>query len=889
MEYLNRMYFAPFNVNTTNIFPAANTTQGGQLCTEFNLRSIDSVSTDPDVKYMYGPSFVHSVDEFALRYDEGKGNSVITITAGRAVVNGHYVESLADIDIDIAEGNKNIVSNGGHRLSGKLVVGLVALYSEATTLNGELDKDDNYLGVQIVVVPESEFCLPGDTEQSKTSQDYVTAHIKLGSFNYTDRIQRNTVTNNDSKIQFIDADRIYNLEDYNSEYFKKTGLVENQLYCVSAKFDHNAESMVSADFCKATDSLMVWDTNPLMLSQLDPNSRKCMQKLMKDYKSAGFAYTEDGQGVQLVVPHKQVDNNATITPKNTSYAPILLNLPVADLIQKTPGIVNAAYSKVIDRALSKINEFYNIPNGKYLKYIDSLSDRKELPPINGADHSPGDYIVVRQDTTVEDSIADTSYSWPSTMYIVLPGVVKRVHYYGKVVPPDGVEIAAMYGSTEPDTGDSQEDSYNADWNFKENQYRGTVDQDYVTYYYQRDGLPDQPYYYVVASAGEKVWSDPIIITAQIPLANTELIGGFLNVEDDSEHSDAGYVYLDAEGHLRLMDYGLIRQGTLAYQLGSDYTGSGMSLADLQADLDDKVNERVAFLGTKSKPDESNIVNVTIEIPDEDAGGTIDIRGIDSRFNTSVYLHILGDGNSKTTIRIIDCEKIMIDNALSGKYNIELYRSNLYYDGAVIDRLSKIDELGLWYEQFSSDDPDIVVDGLTVKELGAGLVTKDVDYWDMSHPNDTHYEYALESISFNRHGDIVGVGIYMRDSSTRSEIPVGRNMYVADFTLPHGSRLTYPISRFVNAIDITGTFVSSYLPSNEDSVQAYTANIDFAIVINPYDSGLGTTEVSGRITICEDNYIINAIGGDISFADDGTANIPGVNVGTLHIFRGGVIG
>ena len=53
------MNFTSFPVNTTNIFPCANTTKGGQLMTEFNLRSRESVGVDESIQYMSGLSYVH--------------------------------------------------------------------------------------------------------------------------------------------------------------------------------------------------------------------------------------------------------------------------------------------------------------------------------------------------------------------------------------------------------------------------------------------------------------------------------------------------------------------------------------------------------------------------------------------------------------------------------------------------------------------------------------------------------------------------------------------------------------------------------------------------------------------------------------------------------------
>ena len=107
------MNFIAFPVGTTNIFPIANSSAGGQLLTEFNMRSRESIATSSKVKYFIGPSFTHSQDDFKVstQRDNSGGditisNTTIQIAPGRALVNGHYVESLAPINIDIDHRSK---------------------------------------------------------------------------------------------------------------------------------------------------------------------------------------------------------------------------------------------------------------------------------------------------------------------------------------------------------------------------------------------------------------------------------------------------------------------------------------------------------------------------------------------------------------------------------------------------------------------------------------------------------------------------------------------------------------------------------------------------------------------------------------------------------------
>ena len=101
------MNFVLFPVGSTNIFPIVNSHAGGQYATEWNLRSRESVGTDPSVRYHIGPSYAHSAEDFAISQQlDGTGvpisSTSLQISEGRALVNGHFVESLAPIVIDIA-------------------------------------------------------------------------------------------------------------------------------------------------------------------------------------------------------------------------------------------------------------------------------------------------------------------------------------------------------------------------------------------------------------------------------------------------------------------------------------------------------------------------------------------------------------------------------------------------------------------------------------------------------------------------------------------------------------------------------------------------------------------------------------------------------------------
>lgn len=883
------MYFWPFNAHTTNLFPAANTQNGGQLCTEFNLRSIDSVGTDPNVQFMLGPSFVHSLNEFSLIYDKTRGNSILTLSPGKAVVNGHYVESLVPIDIDIAEGNAHEVDNGGLPIEGELSLGLKMMYSNNTTLVGTTDQDGNYLGVQVVVCKTRDFKLPGSNQETKVDEWAPTAHLLLGTFIYDERgIVANSIRQNEDKTKYLDINRVMNIdEDLKGRYFSKAGLARNRMYSVATKTDNDH---VSAEFCDSTDSLIRWDSTPLQFGDLTHRRDELMLRC-KEHPSAEFMITPDKSGAYFHLPHKQPDNSSLSQCKLTDYRPVELPLPIADLSTGSPGIVNFKYSKEINKVVNKMNEFYRLPNGKQLKFIKNLDSRTDLPKIPKTYHY-GDYIVVKEDSTLTDGgqILESTYSWPSTMYVVVPGIITKIQ---PVQNPDpyGIKLAEIQSTEAPSSNSKVYQNY---WDFEGMEFRGEVGVDYFVYSYEHfdsngKEIVDVSYYEVSEIKPEASWSEPIIITASIPLASEKLIGGFLNTPDDSSFLDKGYVGLDGEGHLVLHDYQLLRSGTLAYQLASDQEFSGMDLETLQIELDERVNERIAFPNVIANKDYSHIINVTIELQDSDEGGVVEIRGIDSRFNTCVYVHILGDAGPNVTVRFIDCQKLMIDNAMRGEPKLELYRCSLYYDAFIINHLSKIRNMTLWYEKFDEDDANIIVDGMTVRETKAAIITEDVDYWSEDNTNDNHYQYALQSLTFDNEGNVVGLGLYIRDCTTRDNIPTGKHVVTCKFTLPQGSRLTYPPSKFTRPIKVSGSFISGYVPSNMDTFKMYIADINFTVITDVYDSIKSKTIISGRMTVVDDSYIATSVDGDGYMSDGINIDMPGINTTEFHSFLGGVIG
>lgn len=441
------------------------------------------------------------------------------------------------------------------------------------------------------------------------------------------------------------------------------------------------------------------------------------------------------------------------------------------------------------------------------------------------------------------------------------------------------------------------------------------------------------YYFVVTSATAKEWSSTIYLTGTIPLAEEDVVGGFYNISSDK--ADAGYVYRDDDGHLRLVDYGLLRTGLLAYQLGEDLTfPTSFSLSEVQEYLDEYVNDRIAFPNSTQKSNAAknnvpaNVIHIYIELSDAEATTegeetphqAITIRNIDSRFDTCVYFHFTGTATSYTTINIVDCQKIRIDpticgNTTSSTYEggpiINLYRTNLYYDAAVLNYIISADRntrpnglneeiiyedgvvytdfypetftgmtgLSLWYQPYGATDPQIVVDDKTVSELDVGYISEGFDFWNAEEQNDTHYKMALSSISFDGTGVITKVGLLIADSSTNNIDPDGQHVFYGKFVLPQGSGLSYPQACIKKPLKITGNFVSAYIPTNGSDM--IISNTNFTAETGVYDVANGNLTATGNIAILT-NITASSINVDFD-----TAFAPWKQ-NTYNLFYGGTV-
>lgn len=866
------MNFSVFPVGTVNIFPYANDHSGGQLMTEYNLKSRETVDTSETIKYICGHSYTHAEEDFMVRIQtDGAGSvissSVLEILPGRAIIDGHYIESLTNITIDMLEANANAQLQGLEPLKGRLTVGLRAMYSTDQTMAGALmpyNAENIYEGIQVVVLPSDQFFTPIDRP---TQQDQVTAHLKLADFNFINGAINTVVNNYPGKVQNISADRIGNVDRLLSDiYVKKTGLNPKKLYTFSGKGTDPATGLDT--WCDSTDSLMIWDSNPI-LTNTAPQTRE-----------ASFGTKANGY-TTLYLPHKQVDGMKDTAGNNQYYADKIIDLPLANYSEGTAGTVDRNYTNNIKAVAEKLNNIYRMPNGKQVGYIPILDSREDLPAIN-TNWNVGDYIVVGQDNTVDEMM--DAVSPPSTMYIVLAGIVSAYTYHSVVknsstVPSSltGIELARY--EMDAQNGDvvntSDSEVYSTYFDLSPN-YRGVVNKDYFRIHYIESTDAYSNYYFAVSQSGERGYSDPVHLTAQIPLATEDTIGGFYNVPETT--LDGGYVYRDENGHLRLLDYSLLRSGTLAYQLGEDFeVPSGLAHTEVQANLNEYVNQRVAFPNSNQieNSETPNIINITITLAAEDEESTINIYDIDSRFNTCVYLHINGTADDKCTINILNCQKIRIDSNIGGTPKINLQNSCLYYDSSVIDKLDSIINMSLWYEQYEDTDPNLLVDGMTVRAIDEPIIPDDMDYWNVTAPNDNHYMYALQSITFSPNGEIVGAGLYVKND-TSSNVSEGKTIISSTFSLPQGAGLTYPKSKLTRQIKITGSFVTAYV-----SDSGYmTMDTNFTALTDK-TSAYDTTDVTdGVIAFLTDATLVTSITG----LDNGTP-LDCWESNAFHVFYG----
>ena len=938
------MHFITFPVASTNIFPLSNSTKGGQLVTEFNLKSREMVATNPDIKYPVGPSFIHSLDDFKVKlledtevadyeqrpYNKGEycrydgdtylcivdiptaepfeiehwtkssiSTSILQVDPGRAVINGHYVETLAPMLVDLNLANAELKRNAQEELYGNLSIGIKSYFSTETTMAGSMlveNADNMYVGIQLVITKASDFKTPADCPAASQQGD-ATADIKLADFTYLNgTISKSSLLQNADATRYIDSRRIYDFDAILDEkYVTSEDLDEKKFYVFSGKYQ---------SWCQASDSLMHWDSDPYVSMSTTPPA----------VGEATFITTNiDGTGdVKFVVPHKQLDGDIfNDQGEKLYYADKEYSFPTANYSKGTSGIVTKAYTDKIKDIASIINTYKQFTGGKQIMYLETLSADAEGNlsydfPTDLSKFDIGDYILVREDFTVQ-GMEDSSFA-PSTMYVVIPGGVVAVEPSGMTTTlPSGVRLGMIQhlyeseGASVPTTTSPTAEELLEMFDY--NSYRGTTD-DYFEIVYHTAEDDTTSYYYPVSATGLKSWSSPILLTGGVPLASEIQIGGFYNVSTESDYADAGYVYLDDTGHLRLMDYALLRTGSLAYQLCADYlVPSNNTLEYIQAYLDENVNARVAFKTHAELTSTPTMLHVYIPIPEEE--GVINLYNIDSRFGTGVYIHFLADDKNKDysnlVINISDCQKVRIDNSITTLTKgpiINIFRSCLYYDAELINYIRICDptkkrntlfsaytnftgfeNLTLWYSRFTISDPDLVINGMEVSQPNVAMTAEEISFWDENISDDNHYSYALRSITLSGSGKLIGCSLYVGDGSTHqnvTEVNATTHTVIADkFKLPQGSALNYPMACVDDPISVTGTFTTAYKATN--GVDWIVSDTIFSAKSGIYNPTSGLAD--GSITFNSSTYLVPAIYTTVDSAEAWGTN-------EYHIFYGG---
>ncbi len=669
------------------------------------------------------------------------------------------------------------------------------------------------------------------------------------------------------------------------------------------------------------------------------SSLKTLIKELQDAVDADYQHFKDQESAinSTLGVHGVTINNLVSTTSQHTTAINNIRIKVDTLEESIDSIVeervDAAETELEEKFEAKVDEWVDTIQTQLDEGLAAIVEEYRL---GRAEIHVGDYIIVRQDMTVE---VGESGRYPSTMYVVLPGECSSIKYgyhvdvthcdgknreaaikmHKRLLPNEFKYIGVLLNEVEVDKNGTQftppadtelgmvapQSVFNL---LEADSYGGVPGKDYFAVRvceYDEDGSINtiESYLYTPNTTAEpSKWSEPYWLTGEIQLATEDAVGGFLNV--DSTALGSGYVARDDTGHLRLLDYELLASGVLAYNLGHDFqTSSGLGYEEVQSELDNYVNYRVAFpnimhLESTSDPLQQRTINVTVDISEWDAdvasANIITLGNIDSRFGTAVHVHLVGKGNSSTTVDLVDIEKLKLDiSSLEGDVKINLRNCSLCYDAYVLDRLSYIEGLSLWYEKYEEDDPNLIVDDRTVEldgDVPAARASSDEEYWSEDARGDFYYRYALKSITLGSDGTIIRMGIYISDDTTvdKADDQVeGTRVFVSSFKPPQSTSLPYPTTLFKKQIKVSGEFVTSYPIENP---KGYVVKDNtFSILTGGYDE-YTATRTAGMISIFTrymfvNNAIVTMEGKDLS---DDIPVIDSWKSGEYHIFYGGII-
>ena len=639
---------------------------------------------------------------------------------------------------------------------------------------------------------------------------------------------------------------------------------------------------------------------------------------------------------------------------------------VHDLYDGITSEVEKSSSSMYDKLLSTLKTNLDIQ-------IANLAEQYNI----SASWAPGDYVLVSQDQTVGSSITSDSATFPSTMYVVVPGMTpvdsKYVASYYDVYTTD---LSAPINQVSASSGTSSQDEYsNALDTYKtavdtlkrqvpskfiygyelggnnvvelssvdqlpdvhnssvmlEELYkspvmiegvRGTPGKDYFVLRYRYpngdpavgyvdeitgESYPNVQYqvytwvsvFFTLNLVSDKIELDvdnPIILSGGTPYAEETRVGGFLNVSSDV--LGAGYVSRDETGHLRLNDFELLAAGASAYQLGEDRSeGSGLDISELQTIFDQYINQRIAYPNAAQlyKATQNNLRTDTITIElniGSTSEGTLNIYDIDSRFNTAVNLKISGSATENVVLNIMNCQRLKITLDPTSSPTIILRNVCLYYDADVLDRISIIEGLSLWYTPYDDTDPDLEIDGMTVIYQGKMEPKGTQNFWTQASGNDYSYAYALRQITLASDGTIIGMGVAVTDNTTANVNATSESIFASTFTLPQSIGLSYPVTKLRKQIKVTGNFITAYYTTEGGHAGYIVKNTNFTILTQKYLTYATVKEfIQGVISFYTKTSFIQDVEGVsngtlISLSDEYA--IDGWESGAYHIFYGGAV-
>jgi hypothetical protein len=324
-----------------------------------------------------------------------------------------------------------------------------------------------------------------------------------------------------------------------------------------------------------------------------------------------------------------------------------------------------------------------------------------------------------------------------------------------------------------------------------------------------------------------------------------------------------------------------------------------SMEEIQTQLDQYVNQRVVFPDSTQiqnyqkynaeNPTNQKIANhihLYITLPEiTSTEGTpvqqeINIFDMDSRFSSSLHIHLSG-GNNYNIVNIINCQKVRVVIE-SGSPIVNLYNSCIYYDTEILDAITEIKDMRLWYDKLEPEDPDIQVNGMTVELIGQPTSVTSDEFWSTATPNDNHYNYGLRSITFGPSGDVIGISMLVTDNIT-GNIADGNYIFATEFDLPQSQSLPYPPNRMKKTLKVAGHFVTAY-PINVNEPEGYKVKDNsFTAMTNPYNPNDVGNFVHGTISFLTRVESITNVSGISP-----TTFIDGWDTNQYYIFSGGAI-